>query len=225
MEQHTNPINPLPWVVWLLALPIIALEVVFALGQSGLSGNAAAIGWRLSALESYSFFPQILQAMWANSDWPPEQLMRFVTYPFVQGSFTQAIFAVVILLALGKMVGEVFRPWAVLVVFFLSAVVGAVVYGALPNVQAPLIGAYPAVYGLIGAFTFLLWVRLAGSGSQYRAFSLIGVLLGVQLLFAALFGTGLQWVGDLAGFATGFLVSFVVSPGGTARVLARLRQR
>ncbi|MCJ8138681.1 rhomboid family intramembrane serine protease [Falsirhodobacter halotolerans] len=223
--QHENPVNPLPMVVWLLALPMVALELVFALGQIGLIGDPAAIGWRVQAMERFAFFPQILQAMWEAGDWPLVQLMRMITYVFVQGSVTQAVFVVAILLALGKMVGEVFHPAAVLAVFVLSAVVGAIVYTCVPGVRVPLIGGFPAVYGLIGAFTFLLWVKLAGSGAQYRAFSLIGLLLAVQLLFAALFGTGFSWVADLAGFVTGFALSFVVSPGGPQRMLARIRQR
>ncbi|WP_435166489.1 rhomboid family intramembrane serine protease [Falsirhodobacter sp. 1013] len=224
--QTEAPINPLPWVVWLLALPMIAMELAFALGQSGLTSNPGAIGWRLEAVERFAFFPQIFKAMWAAGDWPPQHVMRIVLYPFVQGSVTQAIFAVVILLALGKMVGEAFRPLAVLVVFFGAAIAGALVFMALPGNVMPLYGAYPAVYGLIGGFTFLLWVNLAGTGSNpYRAFSLIGLLMGVQLIFAALFGGGLQWVADLAGFAAGFLLSFLVSPGGWSRVVARLRQR
>jgi hypothetical protein len=33
------------------------------------------------------------------------------------------------------------------------------------------------------------------------------------------------WVADLSGFGFGFLVSFLVSPGGFARVRTKLRQR
>ncbi|MEZ5797977.1 MAG: rhomboid family intramembrane serine protease [Paracoccaceae bacterium] len=144
----------------------------------------------------------------------------------VQGSFTAALFAVVLLLALGKMVGEVFRWWAVAVVFLGAAVVGAGVYTlVLQGNRVPLIGAYPAVYGLIGAFTFMIWVRQAATGgSQLRAFSLIGMLMGVQFVFGMLFGGGYYWVAELAGFAAGFLLSFVVSPGGWGRVVAKLRR-
>lgn len=219
------PINPLPLVVWALALPMIAMELVMSLGATGLTSDPAAIGWRLSAVEGFGFFPGILRAMVEQNVWPWQHAIRLVTYPFIHGSITHALFAVVILLALGKMVAEAFRPWAVLVVFFSSAIVGACVYTLIPWAEQPIFGAYPPVYGLIGAFTFLLWVKLAGSGAQYRAFSLIGMLLGVQLLFGALFGGTLEWVADLAGFATGFLMSFVVSPGGAARVMEKIRQR
>ena len=44
-------------------------------------------------------------------------------------------------------------------------------------------------------------------------------------MFGLLFGGGWDWVADLAGFATGFLLSFVVSPGGWARVREKIRQR
>lgn len=220
------PLNPLPWVVWALVLPIVAMEVVVSLGQRGLIGGAHAVGWRLDAMERFAFSPDLLRWMAENHVWPLDGLIRLVSYPFVHTSFTHAVFVVVMLLALGKMVGEIFRWWAVLVVFFGATAVAAGVYTAVPGLVQPLVGGYPAIYGLIGAFTFLLWVRLAGEGAnQYRAFTLIGFLLFAQLLFGVFFGGGTEWVADIAGFATGFVLSFVVSPGGFARVRARLRER
>jgi membrane associated rhomboid family serine protease len=227
MQDHNAPpLNPLPPIVWLLALPIIAMEVVVSLGTSGLVGGAQAVGWRLQAMEMFVFSPDLMRRMIEINQFPPEQMMRLVTYPLVHGNFTHALFVLVLLLALGKMVGEVFRWWAVVVVFFSAAIAGALAYTAIPNVHAPLFGGYPAVYGLIGAFTFLLWVNLAAVGAnKYRAFSMIGFLLGIQLLFGVLFGGGWDWVADLAGFVMGFFMSFVVSPGGWARVRQKLRQR
>ncbi|WP_434614598.1 rhomboid family intramembrane serine protease [Tabrizicola sp. M-4] len=225
-DRNAPPLNPLPAIVWVLALPIIAMEVVVGLAGAGVLGGLEGAGWRLQALERFVFSPPLMQAMMERDEYPLAQVMRLVTYPFVHGSTTHAVFVVVILLALGKMVGEVFRWWAVLVVFFGAAVAGAFAYMAVPGNEAPLFGGYPAVYGLIGGFTFLLWVNLAAVGAnKYRAFSLIGFLLGIQLLFGLLFGGGYEWVADVAGFAAGFLLSFVVSPGGWGRVLQKIRQR
>lgn len=225
-DRNAPPLNPLPAIVWALALPIIAMEIVVGLGGSGVVGGLEGAGWRLQALERFVFSPPLMQAMIDRSDYPLLQIMRLVTYPFVHGSTTHAVFVVVILLALGKMVGEIFRWWAVLVVFFGAAIAGAFAYMLVPGNAAPLFGGYPATYGLIGGFTFLLWVNLAAVGAnKYRAFSLIGFLLGIQLLFGLLFGGGYEWVADVAGFAAGFLLSFVVSPGGWARVLDKIRQR
>ena len=226
--QDTNapPLNPLPPVVWALALPIIAMEVVVNLGARGLVGGPEAVGWRLDALQRFAFSPDLMRQMMDQWTFPPDQLMRIVTYPFVHFNFTHALFVIVILLAIGKMVGEIFRWWAVLVVFFGAAIAGALAYTLVPGLQAPLIGGYPPVYGLIGGFTFLLWVNLAAVGAnKYRAFSMIGFLLGIQLLFGLIFGGGWEWVADLSGFLAGFFLSFVVSPGGWGRVRDKLRQR
>ncbi|MCF1709157.1 rhomboid family intramembrane serine protease [Tabrizicola sp. J26] len=225
-DPNAAPLNPLPAAVWAIALPMIAMEVVLSLGAAGLVGGPDAIGWRLDAVQRFAYSPDYMRQMIDLHQYPLQGVMRLVTYPFVHLSFTHALFVLVILLALGKMVGDIFRWWAVLVVFFGSGIVGALVYTAIPTMKAPLIGGYPPVYGLIGAFTFLIWMRLAAQGAnRFRAFTMIGFLLGAQLLFGLLFGGGWEWVADLAGFATGFLLSFIVSPGGWRQVVARLRQR
>ena len=225
-DHNAAPLNPLPPVIWLLALPIIAMELIVNLAATGVIGGATGIGWRADAVQRFAFSPDLMRELIARGTYPVEHMIRLVSYPLIHLSFTHALFVVVFLLALGKMVGEVFRAWAVLAVFFGSALAGALIYTAMPFIHVPLIGGYPPVYGFIGAFTFLLWTNLAGAGNtQYRAFSLIGMLMGIQLLFGLLFGGGWDWVAELAGFFTGFFLSFVVSPGGWARVRQKIRQR
>lgn len=226
MDHNASPLNPLPPIVWVIALPMIVIELVLNLGARGVIGGDAALGWRIAALERIAFFPDLLRQMIETDRYPVMDVLRLFTYPLVNANLTNAIFAVVIFLALGKMVGEVFRWWAIVVVFFGSAGFAALVYTSVPVLKTALIGGYPAVYGMIGAFTFLLWVRLLAQGAnQYRAFGMIGFLLFAQFIFGALFGGGTEWVADIAGFAAGFCLSFVVSPGGWARVRQRLRQR
>ncbi|MEI4486086.1 rhomboid family intramembrane serine protease [Frigidibacter sp. MR17.14] len=225
-DHRESPLNPMPPVVWLLFLPIAAMEIVLQAGSTGLVGGPGAVGWRLEALERFSFSPQLFHWMAANGHWPPEQAMRLLTYIFVHGSFTHAVFVAVFLLALGKMVAEVFSAGAVLAVFVVSALAGSLAYAAIPMDLPPLFGGYPPVYGLIGAFTFILWQRLgAVHANRYRAFSLIGFLLGIQLVFGLIFGGTWQTLSEIAGFAAGFATSFLVAPGGWRAVLARIRDR
>jgi membrane associated rhomboid family serine protease len=226
-DHNAPPLNPLPAIVWILALPMIAMEVVLSLGEAGVVGHGQGFTWRVQAVERFGLFPELLKYQWQTGGYPLEELPRLVTYIGVHGSFTHALFAIVMLLALGKMVGEVFRWWGVLAVFLGAAAVGGAAYGLLvPGLKTQLIGSYPAVYGLIGAFTFLIWTKLALVGAnRLRAFSFIGMLLAIQFVFGVLFGGGWEWVADIAGFATGFLLSFVVSPGGFARVVQMIRQR
>lgn len=219
-----NPVNPLPPIVVVLTLAIIGIELAFALASRGIIGGADGIGWRLAALQSYAFSGDILGWMIETGRFPAEQAIRIVTYPFVHASFTHAIFAAVMLVALGKIVGEALGGWSMLAIFFLSGIGGALAYSVL-TVATPLIGAFPPIYGLIGAFTYLLWVRLGQVGvQQIRAFTLIGVLLAIQLIFGVLFGGTANWVADIAGFVTGFCLAIVLIPGGFVRLIARIRR-
>lgn len=224
--QDELPVNPLPPVVTVLALAIFGVEVFISAGERGFIGGPAGVGWRLDAIQDWGFFQPILGFMIDTGQWSAHDLARFVTYPFIHAGFLHLVMALVFLLALGKMVGERFSALAFLTVFFGAAIAGATAYGLLVETNRPLIGAYPAVYGLIGAYTFILWVGLGLVGApQARAFSLIGMLLAIQLLFSMLFGGGPDWIADLFGFLAGFALSFLVSPGGWERILVKLRQR
>lgn len=233
MQQGINesPLNPLPVVVWLLALPVIASEALFGLGRLGLIGGADGVGLRLSGLQMSAYAPEMVQRMWSVGaiDWG--QAYRLLSYSFINSSLIQALFVLAFTLALGNLVAREFRPWAVIALYLGSAVGGALVYTAamsfLPGRPAPLIGGYPAIYGLVGAFTFLLWTRLAAANAnRMRAFTLIGMLLLFQLVFGIVFGgTGYGWIAEISGFFIGFGLSFLLVDGGMARALQQLRQR
>ncbi len=225
-SYDSSPLNPIPPVVWLLVLPIAAMEIALSLGGLGLAGGAVGIGWRNDAIQRFALSPEMLDQMLTLNQWPADGLMRFVTYPFVHYSFMNAVFGVVFLLALGKFVGEVFSPLSVLAIFVLSGVAAGVAYSLVPGVRFALVGAFPPVYGLIGAFTFIHWARLgAANGNRVMAFRLIGMLLGVQLLFGVLFGGTPLWIADLSGFAAGFGLSFLLGPGGPTQLVNRVRRR
>ncbi len=227
MEDYkTSPFNALPPVVIALAVVIMGLELMFQAASMGLLGGAAGVGWRLDAIRDWAVFDEIAAYMRARGEVLPGELVRLVSYPLIHSGFVHAAFVVVFILAIGKMVAEVFSPLAFVVLFWASAICGAVGFVALIDSPYPLIGGYPGVYGLIGAFTFIMWTeaRLRG-GNRYRAFGLIGMLLAIQLFFGLLEGQFANVVADLSGFAAGFALSFVLRPGGIARLLDKLRQR
>lgn len=226
-----SPLNPLPPVLWLLALPIIVTEAAFALGRAGLIGGAEGVGLRLSAIRLAAFPPELAQRVWTLGALDLDQAYRAVSFSFVHASLSHALFVLVFTLALGNMIAQNFRPWAVVALFLGSAIGGAVVYVAVLAAAgmrpALLVGGYPAVYGLVGAFTFLLWTRLAAQhANRFRAFVLIGVLLSFQLIFGlAHGGSGPGWIAEIAGFAWGFGLSFLLVDGGLGRALAQIRRR
>ncbi|UWQ95233.1 rhomboid family intramembrane serine protease [Rhodobacteraceae bacterium M385] len=225
-QDNTSPFNALPPVVVALAVVIFGLEVMFQAATAGLLGGQGGVGWRLAAIQDYAVLTAVWDWMTSTGQYPTEHLVRFVAYPLIHGSFIHAAFVVVFILALGKMVAEVYSVAAFLAVFWFSSIMGALGFVIFTNSEYPLVGGYPGVYGLIGAFTFLVWMRAEAEGTgQMRAFSLIGMLLAIQLLFGLINGEFGSVVADFSGFVTGLGLSFVVSPGGWRRMLSRLRQR
>ena len=224
--EFQSPFNKLPRVVVALAVVIGGLEVLFQLSGLGLLGGAAGAGWRQGAIEQFAVFDRVWHWMATNSIWPWEHLRRFLTYPLIHDDAMHAVFVIVFVLAMGNMVASVFHPLAVLAIFWVSSMAGALGFVLILDEGRQLVGGFPGAYGLIGAFTFLLWANLvAQHANQYRAFSLIAILMAIQIGFGLLSGQFGRAVSDLVGFGAGFLLSFLVAPGGWSRLLARLRQR
>jgi membrane associated rhomboid family serine protease len=225
-SPNNSPFNTLPPVIVALFLVMMGIELVFSLGARGLVGGPEAVGWRLEAVQTYAFSAPIFQWMLQNGQWPTEHMLRFVSYAFVHGTFMHALFAGVMLLALGNMVGRIFSQVNTLLVFLLGVIGGALIYGLVVDSQVPLVGAFPGVYALIGAYSFILWVHAGHTGaSQLQAFRLIGVLMALQLFFGAVFDGPPDWIADGTGFVIGFVASFVLSPGGWQRLRDKMRHR
>jgi len=225
-DYKTFPLNPLPASVWVLVTAIAGVEAVLQLGWAGLIGGPDAIGWRLEAVQRLAFTGAHLDWMLETRRFPPEHLLRLLAFPFVHASLIHALFVVVFLLALGKFVADNLRGWTVLVIFLCASIVGALVWGLVFGSAHALLGGYPGVFGLVGAFTFVLWTDPAGKGTNRpRAFILIAALLVVRLIAGLWSGHGSEWLADLAGFATGFALSFLVSPGGWRKIVGKLRVR
>ena len=227
-NHNASPFNALPPVAVVAALAMVVIELVLEMAQAGYIGGRTGVGWRLEMLERFAFSGPLVSWMLVDTGrWSFGILIRFVSYPFVHGSFTHMMFSAVILLALGKFVGEKFSGLNLALVWLGSAIAGALGFMLLTDTQVPLYGGMPPAYGLVGAFTFLLWQRARQTGqSPLPAFRMIGVLVALQLVFGALAGgVGSQIVAELAGFCAGFVLSFLLAPGGWTDVVAAIRRR
>ncbi len=226
--RNQSPFNALPPVVVALALVIAVLELAFEAGASGYLGGAEAVGWRLTALSDWSVREVVWDRMWQTGVYPWQDIARTVTYPFLHGGFTHAAMVVVFVLALGNAISFAYPNWRILLLFAGSGIGGALAYLLLFDTQAPLYGGYPAVYGFIGAFTFLTTRGLTRAPPE-RAFLLVGFLLAIQPVFGLVatmgFGWVPDWTADLAGAGTGYGLALLLFPGEIARIRARLRQR
>ncbi len=226
MSDFQSPFQNLPKVVVGLATVLIGLELLFQGAETGLYGGPQAISWRLNAIQFYGFSDPVFDWMVRNRLFPTEHLVRFFTFPFLHGGFVHAVFPVVFILAIGKAISGTFSAWRVLVIYFGASIFGALVYGLILQTQVPLYGGMTGAYGLIGAFTYILWQRARRMGEPpYKAFTLIGMLTALQLLFGGLFGVGPSWLAELAGFLCGFVVAFPLGPGGWRSLKSLMRNR
>jgi len=227
-DADAPPVNPLPAVVIILAVLIGAAELVFQLGEAGLIGGPRAIGWRGQIASSFGFSNNVALWMWETKQFPPEHLMRFVTYPFVHLDFGSALFGVVFVLAFGKFVGEKVSGLVFLLIFFGSAIIAAMVNAAVLGTQGALLGSGAPSYGLIGAYTWILFGSMKESGEgPLKAFRLIGMLAILHVVFYVIFG-GNDWLSRAAGFLAGFAICAVLRPkeaAGIAYLLDKLRKR
>lgn len=221
-----SPFNTLPPVVVVLALAIVGIEAIFQLANYGVIGGPRGVGWRISAINEYGYSSAILDRVLVNGDYSFDMLKRFVTYTFINGQLVQVAFCAALVLALGKFTAEYYGSLKVVILYVVTSIAGAVVFGLFVESRYPLIGAFTPVYGLIGAYTYALWLRLGAAGeNQILAFRLIGFLLMLQLIFGLIFGGNNQWIAELTGFFTGFLLSTLLAPGGWNSLVARMRQR
>ena len=223
-DHDASPVNPIPPVVLALAGLVVAIELVFQAGARGLVGGPAAVGWRLEALNAFAFSARYFDYMLQTGDWRPDGVWRFFTYGFVHVSLTHALFAAVILLALGNFVAKLFHPVAILATFFAASAAGALTFGLTESGQAALYGAYPGAYGLLGLYTWALWAAADRLGtSPYAAFRLIGVLVGIQVVFILIDGRWNSLWSEIAGFAAGFALATPLAPGGLRRLRRKLQ--
>ncbi len=221
------PINPLPPLIAVLACAIVGIELLFQLGHYRIVGGASAFGWRINALQDWAFQGSLLEYAYQTGRLGTEAAVRIFTYPFVNESFHPAFFGSVLLLALGTAVSKVYPGWAVVLVLVLSTVTGAVVFTIAEGGDRLLTGDFPAVYGLLGLYTWSLWINAEpGTSERWQAFRLVGLLTTLQLLALAIYGRGSNLLGELSCFVLGFVVAFVVGPGSRerlARWLAAIR--
>ncbi len=227
-----KPLNAIPPVVIALTLLIVGIEVVLQLANNGFIGGPQGLSWRLNAVNEFGFSTRVFDRVVERADYSFDMLKRFVTYPYVNAQLTQVAFCAALTLALGKFAGEYYGGLKVLVIYVFSSIVGAFVFGLLVNGDFPLYGGFTPVYGLIGAYTYALWLQLGQAGqNQLLAFRLIGVLLLIQLIFGVVFGLIAEappppsWIAELSGFFGGLGISVLLAPGGWTTFLDRMRQR
>ncbi|MCC5987351.1 MAG: rhomboid family intramembrane serine protease [Pararhodobacter sp.] len=227
IDHAAPPINKLPALVWLLLFAIAGIEAVLWLGAQGLIGGPQALGWRLEAITRWGYSGAVQVVMLENRHFPVAYLVRYGAFSFIHGGPLHAFFVIVLLAALGKYVTEAFGTLRTLAVLVPATLGGAVIFGLVlgEHELAWLFGGMPMVFALVGAATWWRWHDAEDSAGRWRAFGLVGALLGARLAIGLMVEAGHGWIAELAAFALGFALAALFAPGGWAFLRARLRQR
>ena len=167
--------------------------------------------------------------MWISGNIEFGPFRRIFTFGFIQRSFIEAVISLAIFAALGKFVAERYGQTCFLLIFFLAPVFGLAVYIALLQPSYWIIGLFPAVFGMVGGFTmFQIDLRRAEGDPILPAFSLIGFLMAIQLIFYFIFGGSMEWIGEFGAFLAGLGIAFFCGREGENRrnnLIRRIRNR
>lgn len=216
MSDESRPLpvlNPLPWAVWLLTAAIAGVELVLWAGAHGLVNWAGSAGWRAQALVAFGISPELQSWMWETGRYPAEGLWRYLVYGFIHLGPMQAALVVVITAALGKACAERMGSLRVIVLLLVAQIAGAVAFGVFAAPGAWLIGGYPMIFALAGAYAALIRTR--------PALFLVAVLVIARLALTVMAGGGMDWLADLTALGVGAALSRALD----GPILARLRKR
>jgi len=215
-------VNPLPPAVIVLFLAVVIGEAYIAGAEAQLWGQFDA---RIGLIRQFAFLPEGFERAVSAGIWQPELFWRMLTYPFVHDAVMQSILASVLILALGKFVGEILGNTAVFAIFGISSVCAALGYAQFTSSTYPLFGGHPPAYGLIGGFSFVLFSRAEGLLShQLRASRMLGLLMAINISFS-LFSSGQTlWVAELCAAVAGFISAALIQPSGLASLVAKFRR-
>ncbi len=225
LKKHEAAFNPVAPVVVVLVLAMVAVELVLQAQEHGLIGAMATGSWRHNLVSNVGFHKAVFDHILIGGKIEPKVVWPFLSYLFIHRSFMHMLVAAALLLAMGKMIADMFSGLAVVVLFVACGLMGALAFGWLSKDGGfPLIGAYPVFYGFIGTFTWIQIFDLRAKGhSILPAFSAVIGLVVLRSGFMLYAGLANDWSADLAGLITGFLLAYILAPDGKDRIRGWVR--
>ncbi|MEM0943449.1 MAG: rhomboid family intramembrane serine protease [Pseudomonadota bacterium] len=223
MEVQPRPTSPVHPVLWLIVGTMLLIHLLPMVAEMGLAGpkfSGLALQYR------YGFYTGYGAESW--TELPVLFWTSFITHAFLHGSWLHFGMNAAVFLALGHRIEQVAGLGAVLIVFFVSAIAGALAFSLITEGPAVLVGASGGIFGQLGIV--VAWrARLLQAEGRSRApiWRLIGGLAAINALMAVgLSGMGdganplggqLGWEAHLGGFVAGWLLALVIWPRGWRR--------
>ncbi|WP_323037820.1 rhomboid family intramembrane serine protease [Pararhodobacter sp.] len=201
-----------PVLLWIVAI-CAGLELLFTLLDTPFLSLS---GPRNFAIIHGAFWPRLLV------DWSPlfpgQRVTMFITYAFLHGGFMHMLFNMLMLLHLGRETVIRLGQRGFLLAFVVTSAGGAGAYALLASVDAPMLGASGAVFGLFG--TTMYWDFQRRRALRASLEPVWRLLIGLVVMNVALYflvGGMLAWQTHLGGFVTGVAFAWITTPTLTHR--------
>lgn len=193
---------------WVLLGAMLGIETVIHLGAGSLG---AVPEFRARVLQDWGFVDWRFDG-WLSGGQGQRVGRMFLTYPFLHAGPLHLAAAGALYLAsatfLARHVG-----WVRLALLFLvAAAAGALAFGLVVDTRAPMVGAAPAAFGMLGAVKAWEFRFIRREGAGWGRYGLSLLCIAGLLVLAHLYGGGMMPTSaNLGGLAAGVLVAPVLS--------------
>jgi membrane associated rhomboid family serine protease len=195
-----------------VAAAILLPELLLLLADHGLIGSTR---WRLLAYQYGGFWAGLLHGWRPNFAAQPGTM--FVTHAFLHAGPGHLIGNLGALIAVGPPILGRFGTGGFLAIYAAAVLGGGIAFGVLSGSAAPMVGASGAIFGLVGAWT---WMQgdagaRAGAGPVAVAARVLGIAAGLaalNLVMWLLADGVLAWETHLGGFLAGVGMAALLAP-------------
>ena len=193
-------------MLWSIVAICTVIELALSAADVGILGPSTA-----------RFDVFMLAAFWEGylTGWPAQYPLHpaamFLTHAFLHGGFVHMLINMVSLAGLGKVVIVAIGQGRFLVIYLISAIAGAVGFALISSVNAPMVGASGALFGLLGLIVGREYMQARRQKTTLApVIRTIGLLIVLNVVLWWATEGHLAWQAHLGGAVMGFLASFVV---------------
>lgn len=198
-----HPVTPGIWL--LLGLSVIP-ELVLTGSDMGVWGGTY---WRPAAYQYGGFWAGLLDDWQPN--YPLQPALMFVTYGFLHAGLWHLALNMLALVSLAPQLAAQLGERHVLGLYALAQLCGALGFALLGPVDAPMIGASGALFGLAGAYLADRHARHVRMGrSPWPVYRVLLWLVVLNVVFWWALEGQLAWETHLGGFIAGWLYARLV---------------
>ena len=201
-----------PPLLWAMAAVFCLLEGAFQLADAGILP--------FPDLRAYAYYHGAFLDMWFQDvlnglSVPVWFWSSWITHAFLHGGALHLLMNTAVFLGLGGYIARGIGNGRFLVLFVVTAIAGALVFGLLAETRGPMVGASGALFGFIGALKRWEWRYIQATGAPQNRFwgTIVGLTILNLMLLLYFPGEGsLAWEAHLGGFIAGFLIAPVLAP-------------